>query len=93
MPVSKRLVAAAAGIYVLGGAAAYSLFKPASEPQREQQPATFDSLADEYDAKVNFEETFMGLKLLRWWLVSQAKARGRHIEQCHRRDCLQSAFC
>lgn len=73
MPVSKTLVAAAASVYVLGGAAAYSLFKPASEPQHEQQAATFDSLADGYDAKVNFEETFMGLKLLRWWLVSQAK--------------------
>lgn len=73
MPVSKRLLIAGAGVYAIGTAAAYTLLKPASEPQHELQTATFDGLAAHYDANVNFEETFMGLKLLRWWLVSQAK--------------------
>lgn len=74
MPLSKRLIFAGAGVYAIGTVAAYSFLRPATEPpQEQQQPATFDSLAAAYDAKVNFEETFMGLKLLRWWLVSQAQ--------------------
>jgi hypothetical protein len=73
MPLSKRLIFAGAGVYAVGTVAAYSLLRPATEPPQEQQPATFDGLAAAYDAKVNFEETFMGLKLLRWWLVSQAQ--------------------
>lgn len=75
MPVSKRLVAAGAGVYLVGSTATYSLFKPPSAQPQVQQHATFDSLADGYDGKVNFEETFMGLKLLRWWLVSKAQVR------------------
>lgn len=73
MPVSKPLLIAGTGVYVVGASAAYVLLKPPGDPQ--QQAATFDGLARHYDAKVNFEETFMGLKLLRWWLVSQAKVR------------------
>jgi len=73
MPVSKTLIAAGAGVYLVGSAAAYSLFKTPSPQPQVQQHATFDSLADDYDAKVNFEETFMGLKLLRRWLVAQAQ--------------------
>jgi hypothetical protein len=82
MPVFRRLILAGAGVYAVGTAAAYALLKPAAEPQEEQKSATFDSLAAEYDAKVNFEETFMGLKLLRWWLVSQAKVRREVLLAC-----------
>ncbi len=38
--------------------------------------AEWDTLADSYDREVGLDETLMGLRLLRWWLVSHAQARG-----------------
>ncbi|PSC68852.1 serine protease [Micractinium conductrix] len=35
--------------------------------------ATFDRLADFYDSSINIDETFMGLKLMRRWLVRHAE--------------------
>ena len=34
----------------------------------------WDALADSYDKEVGLDEILMGVRLLRWWLVSQAKA-------------------
>lgn len=39
----------------------------------EQPPRTWDELADGYDGELGWDETLMGLKLCRWWLVRQAK--------------------
>ena len=35
----------------------------------------WDALADSYDKEVGLDEIVMGVRLLRWWLVSRAKAR------------------
>ncbi len=37
--------------------------------------AQWDTLSDSYDREVGLDETLMGLRLLRWWLVSHAQAR------------------
>ena len=34
---------------------------------------TFDRLADSYDSRINLDELVMGVKLLRWWLLRQAR--------------------
>lgn len=36
---------------------------------------TFDQLADSYDSRLGWDEAVMGLKLLRWWVIRQAKVR------------------
>lgn len=33
----------------------------------------FDRLADSYDSRINLDELVMGVKLLRWWLLRQAR--------------------
>ncbi|KAK9825459.1 hypothetical protein WJX81_004780 [Elliptochloris bilobata] len=33
----------------------------------------WDALADSYDREVGFDEVLMGMRLLRWWLLSRAK--------------------
>lgn len=75
MTLHRRFLAVsgATALYVGVSAAAYSILKP--EPKGGGDTASFDGLADNYDSLVNREETFMGLKLLRWWLVRQAKVR------------------
>lgn len=40
--------------------------------------ATFDRLADFYDSSINIDETFMGLKLMRRWLVRHAEVGTPH---------------
>ena len=37
--------------------------------------AAFDRIAPEYDQRINTDETVMGIKLLRWWLMREAQAR------------------
>ena len=39
---------------------------------------TFDQLADSYDSRLGWDEAVMGLKLLRWWVIRQAKVRSAH---------------
>lgn len=78
MTFRKRLffVSSATAVYIGGTAAAYSMFKWQSDSGGEAgAAASFDGMADKYDSLVNREETFMGLKFLRWWLVRQAKVR------------------
>lgn len=44
--------------------------------------ATFDRIADFYDSCINTDETFMGIKLMRRWLMRQAEvSRGRPLGQ------------
>ena len=75
MTLQRRFfaVSGATALYVGVSAAAYSMFKP--EPKGGRDASSFDGLADNYDSLVNREETLMGLKILRWWLVRQAKVR------------------
>ena len=39
---------------------------------------TFDQLADSYDSRLGWDEAVMGLKLLRWWVIRQAKVRSAY---------------
>ena len=79
-------VSSATALYVGVSAAAYSYFKPEPDVGTSGSScgsaASFDGLADNYDQLVNREETFMGLKLLRWWLVRQAKVRAASRQRC-----------
>lgn len=74
MGIGRRLatVSGATLIYVGAAATAYSFVKPTSDAPPGES-VSFDTLADSYDSLVNREETFMGVKLLRRWLVRQAK--------------------
>lgn len=74
MGFGRRLaaVSGATVIYVGAAATAYSFVKPTSDAGPDCS-VSFDGLADRYDGLVNREETFMGVKLIRWWLVRQAK--------------------
>ena len=37
----------------------------------------FDRLALEYDQRIGWDEYFMGIGLMRWWLMKDVKARER----------------
>lgn len=37
----------------------------------------FDQLSDQYDNKIGLDETLMGIKLLRWWLMRKAQVSCR----------------
>ncbi|GAB4817849.1 hypothetical protein N2152v2_004895 [Parachlorella kessleri] len=39
----------------------------------DDEEKVFDRIADVYDTKIGFDETLMGVKLLRWWLMRQAE--------------------
>lgn len=74
MGFGRRLaaVSGATAIYVGAATTAYSFVKPTSDAGPDCA-VSFDGLSDRYDGLVNREETFMGVKLMRWWLVRQAK--------------------
>ncbi len=55
------------------GAAASKAEEAAADGQ-----ATFDRIADLYDSCVNTDETFMGIKLMRRWLVRHAQVSPEH---------------
>jgi hypothetical protein len=80
MGIGRRLatVSGATLIYVGAAATAYSFVKPTSDAPPGES-VSFDTLADSYDSLVNREETFMGVKLLRRWLVRQAKVGNDQI--------------
>ena len=66
------------GLYAGVAAALYSRLKRNKCPegcksqQAQGQPA-FDSLADTYDQQIGWDETLMGLTVLRRWLIRQAQ--------------------
>lgn len=84
----RALIAGGIATYVGASYAAYSFLKkdkpggaPSSPPTAavaiasHNNAGTWDSLAASYDSAVDYDETFMGIKLLRRWLVKSAKGR------------------
>lgn len=57
------------------GAAASSAEEAAADGQ-----ATFDRIADLYDSCINTDETFMGIKLMRRWLMRHAQVSTEHLQ-------------
>ena len=46
--------------------------------EAESKPCrTWDEISESYDGELGRDETVMGMKLCRWWLVRQAK-----VEHC-----------
>ncbi|KAK9839165.1 hypothetical protein WJX74_010809 [Apatococcus lobatus] len=68
------------GTYVGVVGAAYIYVRRRDPPQSKEAEGggtgsaeTFDQLADSYDSRLGWDEAVMGLKLLRWWVIRQAK--------------------
>ena len=55
-----------------------------SGPQQvdDKPPRSWDEIADGYDGELAWDETLMGLKLCRWWLIRQARVR-QHARAPH----------
>lgn len=84
MRVSKTTVLAGAGLYVGVATAAYLRFKgdtthPHSQACQHQSGAAFDEMADTYDNQIGWDEKLMGVTLIRWWLIRQAKVSQQKI--------------
>lgn len=78
MRISKTSLLAGAGLYVGVTTAAYIRFKgdktlPHNQASNQQTGAAFDDLADTYDKQIGWDEKLMGITLIRWWLIRQAK--------------------
>ena len=78
MRVNRTTLLAGAGLYVGVATAAFVRFKsdkPVSLSQAciHVPGATFDDLADTYDKQIGWDEKLMGVSLIRWWLIRQAK--------------------
>ena len=78
MRIPARYLVGGAGLYVGVAAAAYLRVKSnkcpsacTTSPQRDGQ--AFNCLADTYDKQVGWDETLMGISLLRRWLMQQAQ--------------------
>ncbi|BDA41943.1 probable ubiquinone/menaquinone biosynthesis C-methyltransferase Ub at C-terminar half [Coccomyxa sp. Obi] len=74
MQSSRRLVYPAMGIYALGTYGAFLYFR-SRQPYKGELGAgrTWDEIADSYDGELGLDETLMGIKLLRRWLVRKAE--------------------
>ena len=78
MRINKTYVLAGAGLYIGVATAAYIRVKgsqasPHSLACKHKSGAAFDALADTYDKQIGWDEKLMGISLLRWWLIRQAK--------------------
>ena len=84
----RALIAGGIATYVGASYAAYSFLKKDKPGGASSSPptaagaiashnnvGTWDSLAASYDSAIDYDETFMGIKLLRRWLVKSAKGR------------------
>lgn len=76
--IPARYLLGGAGLYVGVAAAAYLRLKGqkcpsacTTPPQRDGQ--AFNCLADTYDNQIGWDETLMGITLLRRWLMQQAQ--------------------
>lgn len=75
MRISVRYLLGGAGLYVGVAAATYVRLKQQKCPDTgvQQRDQRFNSLADTYDKQVGWDETLMGITLLRRWLIRQAQ--------------------
>jgi hypothetical protein len=68
-----------------GGGTASSSGQSGSEAGGKE---TFDRIADRYDSCINVDETLMGVKLMRRWLMRQAEVgRAAHGPELRQRAC------
>lgn len=77
MKLTPKLLIAGSATYVLTASGAYLYLRSKAPPQRcdngkDKRGNIFDSLADHYDQQINLDETLMGIKLMRLWLMRQA---------------------
>ena len=78
--IPARYLLGGAGLYAGVAAAVYLRLKSrkcpsvcTAPPQRDGQ--IFNCLADTYDNQVGWDETLMGISLLRRWLMQQAQVK------------------
>ena len=78
-PTTARRLLAFAGVSVYGvslyGVYSYLRLIRGVPEAHGCSHGKWDALADSYDREVGLDEVLMGMRLLRWWLISQAKAR------------------
>ncbi len=81
MKFTRTQVLGLFGTYVGVVGAAYIYVRRREPPKQDTDgkttaaSETFDQLADSYDSRLGWDEAVMGLKLLRWWVIRQAKVR------------------
>ena len=73
MRVRSGWLLAGAAAYVAGTTAAVLHWRPAQPEHACASHAVWDEIADTYDGKVGLDETLMGLKLLRRFVIRQAQ--------------------
>lgn len=78
MRIPIRYLLGGAGLYVGVATATYVRLKHRKCPntgvhQPQQNDQAFNSLADTYDKQVGWDETLMGVTVLRRWLIRQAQ--------------------
>uniref|UniRef100_A0A061SI55 Methyltransferase OMS1, mitochondrial n=1 Tax=Tetraselmis sp. GSL018 TaxID=582737 RepID=A0A061SI55_9CHLO len=79
--MAKRYILGGLGIYAGVALTTFSYLRTKQQPKPTSESAlkegatmsVFDSLAARYDNQISLDERLMGLNLLRWWLVRQAK--------------------
>ncbi len=82
MAIPRRYLLGGLGLYVGVSASTFAYLKshnvlspPIPCECSSADGGTFDRIADRYDKWINLDETLMGLKLLRWWLIRQAEVK------------------
>ena len=73
MRIRSGYLLAGAATYVVGTTTAVLLWGPARPEHACASGAVWDELADTYDDKVGLDETLMGLKLLRRFVIRRAQ--------------------
>lgn len=77
MKLSPKPLLAGMAVYFGMSAGTYIYVRSTKPPQscdcqqltKDGDMDVYERLADEYDNKIGFDETVMGIKLLRWWLI------------------------
>lgn len=86
MKLSPKPLLAGMAVYFGMSAGTYIYVRSTKPPQscdcqqltKDGDMDVYERLADEYDNKIGFDETVMGIKLLRWWLIH--KLEGNVLE-------------
>ena len=76
MRITPKIAAIGGAVYIGVAAAAYAYTKRDEEPSTSFEKCCsadlFDRNAGSYDSQIDLDETLMGVKLLRRWLIRQA---------------------